>query len=220
MINKIESAIKDKIESASLEDLIPDFDQEATWAEINTKLYQKPRKKKMVWLYMPYAAAIVLGILLCYFLNQSNEKTKFQQSVTQLKSQLKQKAFSTQQVNKADTATAIVQNLKAGKIKQAKLPATLKNESIVNNAPLQQPSIAEQAASVNSDQAVPIAIVKPVLVKHFLDIDNEDQSIMKAEQHILPRLSYKTQIVKRMSKNQPIDQNALPLRELYYAISN
>lgn len=221
-MNKTELAIRDQIESASLEDLMPDFDREGTWEKISVQLQQEqPAKKKILWWYMPAAAAIVLGIFIAYFFFNDNKEIVSQQTAL-VHTNIKPKASivsADMPLQKADTVRTIAQHLKIKEVKQLS-SAVLKDEPVAGNVPVQQSPIAEHITTTESDKLVPVAIAKPLPVKHFLDIDNEDQSIMKAGQQIIPRPSYKERIAQRMSKDRHPDPNALPLREIYYAISN
>lgn len=62
MDKDFEKRLKDKMDNTSLKDIMPSFDSEATWAEIDDRMSAK--KKRIVPVWFNYAAAVAVGLLL------------------------------------------------------------------------------------------------------------------------------------------------------------
>jgi hypothetical protein len=74
MENDFEQLWNDKLEGAPLKDLVPGFDREAEWNKLSEKL--RPSRKRPVWLVWSHAAAIILGILITWFLMKESGGNK------------------------------------------------------------------------------------------------------------------------------------------------
>jgi hypothetical protein len=66
MEQDFEQMMNDKMEQASLKELMPGFDGEAEWNKLSKKL--RPVKTRSLWLAWSHAAALLLGIITSWFL--------------------------------------------------------------------------------------------------------------------------------------------------------
>lgn len=62
MDKDFEKRLKEKMDNTSLKDIMPSFDSEATWADIDDRMSAK--KKRIVPVWFNYAAAVAVGLLL------------------------------------------------------------------------------------------------------------------------------------------------------------
>jgi hypothetical protein len=232
-----EKNIKELLEGASLQDLAPDFDRDEVWAVMQERMPQaEPAKQKRVWLgWYSHAAAVVLGILLTYgffSLRQTSgngenlaadynkrrqvapriekgrelEWRKLQRSNDSLKSLLAS-LEQTQLRTTIDPEPAIQQSVPAAHLAQQQA-----QKKALPAPEAQQDPIAPQPEEIHVAANTPAPKLK---VTHYMDVENEDQSIMVRPAPVVFEKKLRLRVNKPESKTYRPEQSILPLRELF-----
>lgn len=184
MDKDFEKRLKEKMDSASLQDIMPGFDKEATWAEIDERMSE--RKKRVLPLWFNYAAAVAVGLLLGGGLVKMWWKDTV--VVTQLAQVIVKKTPTTIQpvdtmTNKVDVQIAVPQSV----------PVHTNTNNIAKTKPQTKPAVDTQAPSLHTPKTDDIPTtptpdvqqdvvaqtttqpIKKRKTVHLLDIENEDR---------------------------------------------
>lgn len=184
MDKDFEKRLKEKMDSASLQDIMLGFDKEATWADIDERMSE--RKKRVLPLWFNYAAAVAVGLLLGGGLVKMWWKDTV--VVTQPAQVTVKKTPTTIQpvdtmTNKVDVQIAVPQSV----------PEHANTNNIAKTKPQPKPAVDTQAPSLHTpktndipttptpdvQQDVVAQTTTPPIKKrktvHLLDIENEDR---------------------------------------------
>lgn len=205
MDKDFEKRLKEKMDNTSLKDIMPSFDSEATWAEIDDRMSAK--KKRIVPVWFNYAAAVAVGLLLGGGLVKMWWKdTKVITSPTEVivkKVPTTMKPIDTMtnkvdvQISTKSPATtqprSVTPNQHIAKTKAEKVETTKKPIEQITTVDTQE--VLVQAPEHNDKPISPTPEVKEnVVVKtttspikkkavHLLDIENEDRgTVLNNEQ--------------------------------------
>lgn len=202
---------RDKMNEASIEDLVDSFDEEGIWQQINKENSAPATVKRLYGMqYWPYAAVLILGLMLGFYFDNKRE-------VEVLSAQ---RSISIQTgkdtVFVATPSTAIAPPLSSSSVKKI---SRIKKKIIVDkgSANRNELPIAEERKTSNPEPEKELAVVrkKEIRVVYFED--------MEAEQKLLTATSEKKSKRKLLQVNMPQSKDAttqeLPLRSLVYAIN-
>lgn len=183
MADDFEKMMNEKMEDASLHDVLPEFDKSAVWDELEPRI--PAQKEKPVFVWWSHAAAIIGGILiggmmLQLFLKQDSNissvavvEQKEQQPNIVIKTDT---VFITKEAEPVYVATAE----KKPSVPKPK-PIPPKQETIVAHRENKAAQIVKLPAievikDKKQEEVVAKASRKKVKPIHLLDIDNEDRS--------------------------------------------
>ncbi len=216
MKNRLEEQMKEMLEDASLKDVLPDFDKEALWSELQPKI--NSRKKIYVlpaarWALR--AAAILLIAVIAYrFLYTPNHQPQMIQVATTVKKTEKntvaaghpKPAISIHEPAQQQTNKMIEPAQKAKAV--AAVPKQKESLHPIEDVVIPAPIITPKQVV-----PVPAAIAKAIpKVTHYLDLDEEEQPAVAATPHPLIQ----------MKLNKPgIPDDAVhqkPVRDLAFAL--
>ncbi len=177
-----EKMMNDKMENASLHDVLPGFDKDQAWDELSEKLPAK-KKRRVVPVWWTHAAAVVAGVLIgsvaiTTILN--NDDKQAEQQVT-----IANKPVAPQVIVKTDTVY-VTKEVEVPVVQPvaAPLQPVQKQQVVV----AQQKEVAQPVKKKDQAPAIvtetlteektviakaPVKKVKPV---HLLDIENEDRN--------------------------------------------
>ena len=221
MAKDFEKLVNEKMEAATLKDVMPDFDKEAMWNELDNRLPQ-PIKKKILPLWWTHAAAVAAGILLGVVLIRSLSGDG--------NSGIKENTVTT--VIKQDAAPVVV--VKRDTVFIPVQPAVPVKEVIVRKKqvmPHQQLPVQEHAAvetqeieqllpeTAKNTEQQPVAQIKPRKKKavHLLDIDNENRqtALYHNDADVHHRTGFALQIsAQRLPDNNPQQRKETLIKEL------
>ena len=183
MASDFEKMMNEKMDNASLKDVLPDFDKAATWSELENRLPEKKSKPLFAW--WTHAAAVVAGILLGGFALQTifNHDTNTE-PIIQV-AQEKQTTVPAEVIVKTDTVFITKEVMPAEPIAKPVHKAVTPQpqpKEVIAKEETKKPVKTEKALPVVEDIIAPkqeevVAQAKPKKVKpiHLLDIDNEDR---------------------------------------------
>ncbi|MEZ5017862.1 MAG: hypothetical protein R2800_12465 [Flavipsychrobacter sp.] len=216
-----------RLDSADLNDIMPSFDKQAEWSDLQERL-QAADKKRVIPIWFRYAAAVVAGLLLGgVSVNQwlSNggvtapiavEQTAPTTQPTIIINQPSVPSYNTiENAQTVEEAVATVERkekpiVKEHQVKEApkEIIATTKNEEKIKPAPT---TIAPK--QIEQQEEVVAEIKSPLKRKavHLLDIDNEDRQIVLSDpesasstfQQLKKQVAH-THTMSASSTNQPI----------------
>lgn len=190
MGNDFEKMMNEKMEGASLEELMPDFDKQATWEELEQRIPGEEKKTKPVFAWWTHAATLAAGLIIGGIIIKSLTVTNPTQQTQPVATTTEQittgepeiivktdTVFITKEVPAAPVETP-VQKAITPKPTQPKQETFIAQEETPkqkeNKEQTIQPIIQEEIKK--PQQAVAVASkqkqVKPI---HLLDIDNEDR---------------------------------------------
>lgn len=181
MSTDFEKMMNDKMEQASINDVLPGFNKEQTWDELSQRVHKK--KKKVIPLFWTHAAAVAVGLLIgsftfnMFFNNRNNNTTVITRG-----NEIQQKVivrtdtvFITKEIKAPIEST--IPNHPINKNNYKPIPQTViaKQDTEpqikeVEHAPQQ---IIEDTESVKEAIALKAKKIKPV---HLLDVENEDRN--------------------------------------------
>ncbi len=182
MADDFEKMMNEKMDDASLHDVLPGFDKSAVWDELETRI--PANKKKPVFVWWSHAAAIIGGILiggmmLQLFFRQDTGRTNANVAA------IEQPAVQPEVIIKTDTVIitkeAVPVYIAAKEEKTtAPKPIPQKQETIIaqqEEQPVQEEQIPvlEIIKDIEPREVIAQAVPKKVKPVHLLDIDNEDR---------------------------------------------
>lgn len=187
MDKDFEKRLKEKMDKASLQDIMPGFDKEATWAEIDERMSE--RKKRVLPLWFNYAAAVAVGLLLGGGLVKMWWKDTV--VVTQPAQVIVKKVPTTIQpvdtmTNKVDVQITAPQSVpihtNTNNIAKTRSQTKPTEDSQAPALHLHTPKTNDIIATVTPDvqQDVIAQTTQPIKKKktvHLLDIENEDRQL-------------------------------------------
>lgn len=218
MSSDFERMMNEKMDNASVKDVLPGFDKDAAWAELEPRIAQKKQKPLLAW--WTHAAAIVAGIIIGGFTLQLLLNTNNEGAVPAEVVQVQEQQYVAPVVVPADTVYIVKEvevpaknNVQPAPQLKSQPKYTQPKPAVATEAIAQQP--AEQAieltpAPVEKKQQQPeqaIAQAKPKKVKpiHLLDIDNEDRT--DALYHNDPTASQRSGFALHISTKRLPDNN-------------
>lgn len=203
MEKDFEQLLNDRMEQASLKELMPEFDRDTEWATLSQKL--RPSKNRNLWLMWSHAAAILLGVFISWFLLKESRHNKPATDNPVVKAQL------SSPVDKTPSLKGLVSHIvpaqrspvvrKMNKMEAIMTKRTQKNKLPKINIKQNPPSIMtdtnmiaqrqnekeiklEQITDANNNKK-PLPVPAMAAVKkprqqalHLLDIDNEDRQFI------------------------------------------
>ncbi len=203
-----EKLLKEKMDEASLNELIPGWDTEIHWHGLAQKLQTK--KKPIFLPAWSYAAALLVAVLCCWFyLTQStNEQTKIKK-VTVIAPQTPNKIIV--ETGKPTMVTVKKETLIVKEIqrKQSVLVKINKDYDVVKDTGMvlsldnitenkQEPSVDKSNMhSLSTEQKIPVIAINKSRqhAVNILDIENEDRQFMISKG---PAAGSSSQILERM----------------------
>jgi len=226
-----EQAMNDRLEEAGLNELFPGFDREATWKELQQRIpQQQPEKKKKIIAlgWYSHAAAVLLGVLLTYGLlslrKEAGQRTPVAAVYTKLPPAMpKLEKGQDQEWRRLKRSNDSLKSLLT--LMEQQPVKTRIIEKIVS-VPVRQQHIAQQQPVIPgpeiSPALVPDKTTAPTVAKapelkvvHYMDIDNEDQSIMVKPAPTVFESKVRVRVNKPESRTYRPEQTVLPLRELF-----
>lgn len=221
MDKDFEKRLKEKMDSASLKDIMPSFDSEATWADIDDRMSAK--KKRIVPVWFNYAAAVAVGLLLGGGLVKMWWKdtkvitspaevivkkvpttmTPIDTMTNRVDVQISTQSPATTQP-KTVVPTQHIAKTNSEQNKQTPLPhiATVDTQEVLAQAPEQKDKLVTPILEVQEDVVVKTA-TSPIKKKtvHLLDIENEDRGTVLNSQQPAQSIQF-----SRMVKQVPVQQ--------------
>lgn len=178
MSNDFEKLMNEKMDNASLNDVMPDFDKAATWNELESRIPTKKTKPLFAW--WTHAAAIVAGIVLGGFALQilfnQDKNNAAPATVVQVEKQPAEVIVKTDTVfiTKEVMTEPVVQPIRKASTPQPKV------EEVIVQEEAKQPLETKKPLPVIEEEIIPetkevIAKAKKVKPIHLLDIDNENR---------------------------------------------
>lgn len=214
MAGEFEKMMNEKMDSASVHDVLPKFDKDATWDELSGMLPEK--KKRILPLWWTHAAAVVAGLLvggmLWHFALDKEEAQVIVAKTPEASSAVpdviikKDTVFIQVEPQKAVAKTTMKKAPAPAPLQQTKQPNTQNTihepieEVIVTTTPEQpQPTLPE----VQPEVKYAAKKIKPV---HLLDIQNENRET--ALYHNDPEAVRRSQFVLQITSERLPDNNS------------
>lgn len=222
MAEDFEKLMSEKMEGASLKEVMPEFDKEAVWNELDNRL-AAPAGRKVLPLWWTHAAAVAAGILLGVVLIRSLYGDGG--------SGVEENTVTT--VIKQDAAPAVV--VKRDTVFIPVQPAMVPVKEVIvrkkQAMPHEQLPVQEHVAVETSKEPTqppatekaieqqPVATVKPKKIKavHLLDIDNENRqtALYHNDADAYHRSVFVLQIsAQRLPGNNPQQRKGTLIKEL------
>lgn len=183
MADDFEKMMNEKIDDASLHDVLPEFDKSAAWDELEPRIPAK--KKKPVFVWWSHAAAIIGGILigstmLQLYLRQDSGNSTPNVAVIEKPAEQPTVLIKTDTIFIAKEVEPIYV-ARPEKIIIAPKPVRKHPEAVVAQKAKETVEIKEDITNEPVSIVEPIEVVAKAPVKkikpiHLLDIDNEDRS--------------------------------------------
>lgn len=183
MADDFEKMMNEKMDDASLHDVLPEFDKSAVWDELEPRIPAKKKKPAFVW--WSHAAAIIGGILIGGMMLQLFLRQDFVNNTPNV-AVIEKPAEQPSVIIKTDTvfiAKEVEPVYVAGPEKKAVAPQQERNqpETVVAQQAKESVEIKEDFTSepvniVEPIDVIAVATVKKIKPIHLLDIDNEDRS--------------------------------------------
>ena len=223
MKNKLEEQMRETMDGASLKDLMPDFDREGFWNELQPAIVSEKTKGIIPVRWMSYAAAVLLLIVAGYIVTHfpGNEYVANEAGITL------QKAIVPALSDKPDKSTA---NPNLDKVRKHEEDVAVNpTQKIAQPQPLEQQILAnddnnilrskindsESVATVISTKETVVVAAPQRKVTHYLDIDEVSEPAARMVASNPPLIQMK------MKRPDPSDQNLQqkPLREFAMAFA-
>lgn len=218
MAKDFEKLVNEKIEGASLKDVMPDFDKEAMWNELDNRL-PVPAGRKVLPLWWTHTATVAAGILLGVVLIRSlygggiddnAATTAVKQDAAPVVVVKRDTVFVPVEPS-GPTKGPIVENKQPGPHQQVPVQQQIAVETL--QEPTRQP-VAEKTM-----EQQPIAQSKPKKIKavHLLDIDNENRqaALYHNDANAHHRTGFALQIsTQRLPVNNPQQRQETLIKEL------
>lgn len=213
MSSDFEKMMNEKMKQAKLSELMPGFDRDAEWEQLEKRIPEKKTRVLPVW--WTHAAAVVAGLLIggSFLLLQNDEP---QSTVVTQQDEQPVKEIEVQTIKETDTVY-IAKEVEVIKTVPATPTATkpvLKPEPATTPEQQQEEltEVVAQESPVNP--AIPVPEVretpapkrKEIKVVHLLDIDNEDRQ--SALNHYDPSQAQRSGFVLQISTKRLPDENS------------
>lgn len=191
MKHKLEEQMQQLADTASLKELMPEFDKEGLWQDVTTQLQEKKDKGRKIALgWLSHAAAVVVAILATYTVihfsrsTQSPQTTAHAPSVAPISSETIQPAPALP-VPAAAPQPAASNRQQTNLAIQTSAPhiATPVKQPTSQLIPAIIPDPAPMAPATRDiiPQPVTVATTMPKKVVHYLDLDADTQPAPAAE---------------------------------------
>lgn len=209
MATDFEQHFKETLDAGGINNAAPQFDKEAEWNELKSRLIHRPKRK--LWPVWSHAAALLAGIIVCWFLmRQWGGSTKAEQSIVVMPT------TTVHPENKPDAANtaphAVIGQPTPIPAAQVARPATVTAKFIVAKANKDTATVAAVNQAMQDQitakpalpQPMPLASApvkkpRPVAI-HVLDIENEDRQFMIQEGSKVGSASIIAKIQNRFAK--------------------
>jgi hypothetical protein len=208
MEQDFEQQMRDKMDEASLKDLMPRFDKDEEWDQLSERLHPN-RRRNIIPMMWSHAAAIVIGVTIGWILlkNTGKESAGANEVARVINTTTPQAAPTTAVTH--DTVLREVVRIKevpshaTGIARTAAPPIIHDTVMIVAQSTVTSPVTADTFKPATVAASAAVATVKrprPRAV-HLLDIDNEDKDLMiSADYQDLPKGALHT--IQRVIFNQ------------------
>lgn len=185
MEKDFEQSMRDKMDEASLGDLIPQFDKDEEWSQLSAKLH--PQRRRVIPIMWSHAAAILIGITIGWlFLRNTGRNMPAEHSVATVVTPAPVAAPSPVVVHD----TVIMEHVAVKEVKARPAVATVSSEKVqmvhdtvkvyVSNTANAIPAANELPEAPAVTPTVAVASVKTQRPRavHLLDVDNEDKKLI------------------------------------------
>jgi hypothetical protein len=197
--------LRDKINEAALEELMPQFDEESMWKEIRRRnTTARSGIKEWAYQYGRYAAVLVLGLLLGFYFNQHHQS----QTLCAQKMIVKQFVRDTISVNSTLPPAPINTPQKRSIKPQVLALNNTDNEPIIQNVVLSQTPLPEVERVLLKEE-------QPMRVVYFEDLEKEHKSLAQLSEKKSRKKIFQ---IKTPQPNESVSQE-MPLRNLIYALN-
>jgi hypothetical protein len=197
--------LRDKINEAALEELMPQFDEESMWKEIRRRNTTACSGiKEWAYQYGRYAAVLVLGLLLGFYFNQHHQS----QTLCAQKTIVKQFVRDTISVNSTLPPAPINTPQKRSIKPQVLALNNTDNEPIIQNVVLSQAPLPEVERVLLKEE-------QPMRVVYFEDLEKEHKSLAQLSEKKSRKKIFQ---IKTPQPNESVSQE-MPLRNLIYALN-
>lgn len=187
MSEDFDKILNDKLDDASLNEIMPEFDKDAEWDNLSERL---PGKKRRIlplvgW---THAAALVAGLLIggLFFLSRDGEQVIVENEPTAEKQNIPDVNINapvdTVYITKTEVVKKSTQNIKPViRASNRSYPPMKTQPEIITPAPEEQKPVIVQYKDTTVTASQPVAIAQTqktkekITVVHILDIDNEDR---------------------------------------------
>lgn len=208
MEQDFEQSMRDKMDEASLNDLMPHFDKDEEWNDLSERLHPNKRRSiiPMMW---SHAAAVVIGVTVGWLLlKNTGKESAGVNEVARIINTTTPRAVPAPSVIH-DTVTTQVVTIKevptqSTSIAKTSVPVIVHDTVIVAaQAEIKSPVTADTFKPTITVAPTAVAAVKRPRTRavHLLDIDNEDKDlIISPDYHDLPKGALHT--IQRVIFNQ------------------
>lgn len=203
--------LRDKMSQASVEELMDSFDEAAIWQQISKENSAPSKVKRLYGMqYWPYAAVLLLGVLLGFYLDRNKE-------AEQLTAQRHiHREARNEPVFMAAPSTATAHALSSSSLKEAK---RIKEKTLIDNgsANSNELPLTEERKTETLVEEKEIAVVtkQEIKVVYFEDMQAENKLVAATSQ----KKSKRKLLQVNMPQSKDVTTQELPLRSFVYALN-
>lgn len=211
MTQHSDKLLRDKMIEASVEDLMDRFDEEAIWQQINKENSTSSKVKRLYGMqYWRYAAVLLLGLMLGFYLDRNNEAEQLTAQRLILRQAKNEPVFI------AAHSTATAHALSSTSLKEAK---QIKEKALIDNgqAKRNELPVTEERKTETLVEEKEIAVVtkQEIKVAYFEDMETEYKLLAATSE----KKSKRKLLQVNMPQSKDVTTQELPLRSFVYALN-